>query len=335
DDEGWQTVVSRRTHKELRRLERRPRRPVPADLRGKWFNCFSPRHRAAACTLAARCFHCRELGHRAHDCSVRSTTPSGRAPRLVWRPVSRVAAPPSTMATSPAAVPPSTGDVAGQGRHRRRSRKRRGRRDAPSPPPPQLPEDSGDSPASTSGADERPVDDGGRPRRPQRVIARSTAISQREERLAERALVLSVIADDPGGHAEFIVPAIAQRFEIEENLLSLHSFGSANFLLISPDEQLATRIFNNGRPLVFPPVRLHVMRWSRFLHSEAAFFSSAMDVELRGIPAHAWDLETVAQLLGDNCIPCGLPPETTTNRKVYRLTAWCSSPSSILPEVDL
>ena len=42
DDEGWQTVVSRRTHKELRRLERRPRRPVPADLRGKCFNCFSP-----------------------------------------------------------------------------------------------------------------------------------------------------------------------------------------------------------------------------------------------------------------------------------------------------
>ena len=129
------------------------------------------------------------------------------------------------------------------------------------------------------------------------MIARSTAISQREERLAERALVLSVIADDPGGHAEFIVPAIAQRFEIEENLLSLHSFGPANFLLISPDEQLATRIFNNGRPLVFPLVRLHLMRWSR-LHSNAAIFSSAMEVELRGIPAHSWDLETAAQLLG-------------------------------------
>ena len=93
------------------------------------------------------------------------------------------------------------------------------------------------------------------------------------------------------------MPAIAQRFEIEENMLSLHSFGPANFLLISPDEQVATRIFNKGRPLVFPLVRLHLMRWSR-LHSNAAIFSSAMEVELRGIPAHSWDLETAAQLLG-------------------------------------
>ena len=42
DADGWHPVVSRRTRKELHRLERRPRRPVPADLRGKCFNCLSP-----------------------------------------------------------------------------------------------------------------------------------------------------------------------------------------------------------------------------------------------------------------------------------------------------
>ena len=87
------------------------------------------------------------------------------------------------------------------------------------------------------------------------------------------------------------------RFEIKDGLLTFHHLGMASFLLISPDEQVATRIFNNGRPLVFPLVRLHLMRWSR-LHSNAAIFSSAMEVELRGIPAHSWDLETAAQLLG-------------------------------------
>jgi len=120
---------------------------------------------------------------------------------------------------------------------------------------------------------------------------------------ADELLGLSVIADNPGGILELILPAIASRFEIEEHLLSLHNFGPANFLLISPDEQSATRIFNNGRPLVIPPARLHLMRWSRFLHSEAAAFPSAVDVELRGILAHAWDMETAAQLLGDDCVP--------------------------------
>ena len=183
--------------------------------------------------------------------------------------------------------------------------------------------------------DERPAGGDGKLQRPRRVIVRSTVISQRDDWLAERALVLSVIANNPGGILELILPAIASRFEIEEHLLSLHNFGPTNFLLISPDEQSATRIFNNGRPLVIPPARLHLMRWSRFLHSEATVFSSAVDVELRGIPVHAWDMETAAQLLGDDCVPYAIHPETATQRQVFRLAAWCSSPGSIAPLIDL
>ena len=47
------------------------------------------------------------------------------------------------------------------------------------------------------------------------MILRSAAISQREEQLADRALVVSVIADIPGDLADAIVPKIAHRFEIE------------------------------------------------------------------------------------------------------------------------
>ena len=58
-------------------------------------------------------------------------------------------------------------------------------------------------------------------------------------------------------------------------------------------------------------------------------------LEIRGIPAHAWDLETVTKLLGDDCVPCTIPPATEGQRDVFRLTAWCSSPSSIPPLIDL
>lgn len=139
---------------------------------------------------------------------------------------------------------------------------------------------------------------------PRRMISRLVVISQREERLAGCALSLSVIADNPGSLSESILPAIAQRFEIEESLLSIHNLGPASFLLISPDDITATRILNDGRPLSIPPGRLYAMRWSCFFSSSAALFSSAVEVEIRGIPAHALDLETASQLLSDCCVPC-------------------------------
>jgi len=83
DADGWFSVVSRRKRKELRCLARHPRR-VPAILRGRCFNCFSARHRAAACRSGTRCFRCRSTGHRCSDCPERRVvTSSGPRSRLV------------------------------------------------------------------------------------------------------------------------------------------------------------------------------------------------------------------------------------------------------------
>ena len=113
DKDGWQTAVSRRTRKHLRRLDRRHRRTVPVDLRGRCFNCFSSKHRAASCRSVTRCFRCRALGHRAHDCSAcRLVSPSTNVPWLVWRPTQT-----ATMPSPTAAAPPPPGDD-GSGRRR-------------------------------------------------------------------------------------------------------------------------------------------------------------------------------------------------------------------------
>ncbi|KAG2590106.1 hypothetical protein PVAP13_5NG382200 [Panicum virgatum] len=310
DADGWQPAVSRRSRQVARRLARRPHRPVPADLRGKCFNCFSPRHRAVACNSSTRCFLCRALGHRSYGCPEQCAGHVVVPPRMMWRPVPApvLAAPPTPQASGEAQnVPPavSTGDSIG--RWHKHARKRRRNHHGSAAP---APEDSGEPPSSTSPSADQQLEATAQPHRPRRLIARSATISRREELLTGRALVVLVITDNPEELAAVIVPEIAHRFEIEEASLAIYPMGLASFLLISPDEATASRIFNAGRPFILPPGRLHLMRWSRFSGSTAGVLPVTAQIELRGIPAHAWELDTAAQLLNEWCLPYGVLPET-------------------------
>uniref|UniRef100_K3ZZV1 CCHC-type domain-containing protein n=1 Tax=Setaria italica TaxID=4555 RepID=K3ZZV1_SETIT len=56
DLDGWVKAESRRARQARRQHEAPPRRAVPADLRGRCFNCFSLKHRAADCRSRPRCF---------------------------------------------------------------------------------------------------------------------------------------------------------------------------------------------------------------------------------------------------------------------------------------
>jgi hypothetical protein len=144
-------------------------------------------------------------------------------------------------------------------------------------------------------------------------------------------LVISVIAGDP----DSILGCVASRFEIEVASLSLLRFGPERFLLILPSVQLVERVLNGGRPIITPSLHLHVMRWTRFLHATAASLLVAVEINLRGIPAHAWELATAALLLNDHCSISEIHPATLDRRDVFTVIAWCSHPGLIPPELEL
>jgi len=225
---------------------------------------------------------------------------------------------------------PGAGDTPARRRKRVRKRRRNPALQA------SAPEESGDSPSLASGEEDGTAVAAGLSRRPRRVIQRSAIMDQREEALDGKALVVSVIADNPEALADCILSAIASRFEIEESSLAIHRLGPASFLLISPDEATATLILGDSRPIHLPFGRLHVMRWSLFLSSSSAsVLPFNVEVELRGIPAHAWELDTAAQLLNNCCLPCGIHPVSDPQREVFHLAAWCSNPGDIPPTIDL
>ncbi|KAG2657383.1 hypothetical protein PVAP13_1KG180000 [Panicum virgatum] len=325
DSDGWQEAMSRRARRARLRQARLPHRRVPGDLRGRCFNCFSEDHRAVACRSKPRCFVCRGLGHISYRCQRRRTDAGSTGQRRVWVPMDAAPAAGAlgSVSTCSPPLPVATAtrtcvEAAGVERRRRRCRGRRAASPG-GPPSPSVPggDVEGDGGRCDVYSGLASSDDGSSAAvsRPRRIIDRSASIVQREEDLS-KALVVSVFGDCLDGSASAISATIAARFELQ-------------------NEAAATRVFNGGRPIVTNSHRLHVRRWSRFINAKAASLPVAVEVELRGIPAHAWELATAEALLNDFCWIGDLHPETAERRDVFHLAGWCSSLESVPSEVDL
>lgn len=68
-----------------------------------------------------------------------------------------------------------------------------------------------------------------------------------------------------------------------------------DFLLVLPDQRTADNVFNNGQPWHGPSFSLLFKRWTRLAHADSAVLPDLVNVELRGVPAHAWDIATAQQ----------------------------------------
>lgn len=110
--------------------------------------------------------------------------------------------------------------------------------------------------------------------------------------------MINVMMGNPVDAEAPILSCFARRLDIEVVTMSLRRLGPTTVLLCLPTVEASTRAFGDGKPVtVSPTIRIHVMRWSRFQNSSAATLSHPIEVELRGIPAHAWDIGTAETLL--------------------------------------
>ncbi|GJM95724.1 hypothetical protein PR202_ga12501 [Eleusine coracana subsp. coracana] len=165
--------------------------------------------------------------------------------------------------------------------------------------------------------------------------------SDRLERAAadmRRAIIVLVFGDHPPVTPDDIKAIMAARFSL--NLVSLEAKQAGEdtmFFVVVDTEETAARLVDSRPSIGSSGPRLHLRQWMRQAFDSSAFLPNLVDVELRGVPTHAWEMTTAENLLNPYGWPQLLHP-STRNRddySVFRLSTWCFRPNSIPGMHDL
>lgn len=153
----------------------------------------------------------------------------------------------------------------------------------------------------------------------------------RAEESLRHAFFVSVITGGPAIPKERVKEEIVRHFELPVSSVTLTPAEPEDFLLVLPDEQKAAQVYGDGRPIRAATFRLHLRRWSRQAHAEAGSLRVLVNLTIKGVPQHAWNLRTAEHLLNNHCWVLRLLPETADRSKLasFKLMAWCSHPDAI------
>jgi hypothetical protein len=120
---------------------------------------------------------------------------------------------------------------------------------------------------------------------------------------------------------------IQENYGVPEDAFSLHRHQPEDFLIIFRDRTVLEHVLH-APPLPVADMVLRFRRWRRFAAADAESMRYRVLVELRGIPAHAWSVETA---LGDACA-CPEPTSATVareNLRRFQVAVWCIDPDLI------
>jgi hypothetical protein len=124
------------------------------------------------------------------------------------------------------------------------------------------------------------------------ILKRSRLIDQAEEDF-HRAMFVNVLGQEGSDCAAVISEALASKYGLEADALQIRRAASNSFLAFFPSVDHVVRALAGGNSISIPPLRLHLRRWSRQASaSGGGAIPVVMDVELGGISAHLWGIDT-------------------------------------------
>jgi hypothetical protein len=110
-----------------------------------------------------------------------------------------------------------------------------------------------------------------------------------------------------------------------------------DFLILLLNWVTVDRVLSGSSPLLGPGFTLFFKRWTRLTNAAAALLRVALDVKLRGVPAHALERSTTQVPLGGSCLLRGPLRYTVMCHDCSKLyiSAWAASLDSFPSAVDL
>lgn len=166
------------------------------------------------------------------------------------------------------------------------------------------------------------------------ILRRSRSIEELERRL-HHAMVVYTGGALQDWSPNFILDALEVVQDVEREGLSIHAYRLENFVVVFARAESRNRV--SSQPAVdFNGVKLFFRSWNRQAQACHAIMRFKVFLEIEGIPPHAWERETVEELLGSSCIIDVLAYETSSRRDLFsfKLAAWTSNPDDI-PAVRL
>lgn len=118
--------------------------------------------------------------------------------------------------------------------------------------------------------------------------------------------------------------AIATQFHLDEESLEIRRVAPLeDFLLRVPDHGALITLLQGDHTVTMPAFRLLLKPWSRRANADHGALHHKVQIELEGIPLHAWNYTTAADLLRPYCSLESVDPYTEARRDltVFRVTA--------------
>uniref|UniRef100_A0A8I7B9T6 Uncharacterized protein n=1 Tax=Hordeum vulgare subsp. vulgare TaxID=112509 RepID=A0A8I7B9T6_HORVV len=166
-------------------------------------------------------------------------------------------------------------------------------------------------------------------------MARSVEMEEAEVVLS-RTLVATIAGTRPRVTLEDVTGQMYRSFHLEEGDFTVHSHHPKDFLIIFGSQHSMDRLRSDHfvRELHFT---LTLRPWSKLANASCGAFEYRVELELCGIPAHAWHLATAEHILGPSMWIERLHPRTRSRADlgVFRLPGRTHDPNHICRSGEL
>ncbi|CAL4891874.1 unnamed protein product [Urochloa decumbens] len=129
---------------------------------------------------------------------------------------------------------------------------------------------------------------------------------------------------------------LLQHFQLDAEDAEVRLYRPDDFLIVFRRRIDADRVLH-AEPPASAAFQLSFMRWRREARAVAAPLQYKVILDMRGIPAHLWEVDIAQRIVGSSCLIIQAAPDVSSKRnmRTFTVAAWAVDPDLVPTEVVL